>query len=98
MQINLELRTPFLQLIVLTLVLVCEYFKVLMAVSLAIPMARLWRGGSVPGRWTAGRLRQLEPPPYVKRCLWSRWTLLRLNSAVLFVVDPEIDFCIKTGS
>ena len=41
MQINLELRTPLPLLIVLTLVLVCEYFKVLMAVSLAIQMARL---------------------------------------------------------
>ena len=41
MQINLELRTPLLLLVVLTLVLVCEYFKVLMALSLAIQMARL---------------------------------------------------------
>ena len=41
MQMNLELRTLLLRLLVLTLVLVCEYFKVLMAVSLAIQMARL---------------------------------------------------------
>ena len=41
MQINLELGIPLIKLIVLTLVLVCEYFKVLMAVSLAIQMARL---------------------------------------------------------
>ena len=53
---------------VLTLVLVCEYFKVLTALSLAIQTARLWRGGPEPGRWTAGpgRLRQLGPPPNVK--------------------------------
>ena len=41
MQMNLELRILLLKLLVLTLVLVCEYFKVLMAVSLAIQMARL---------------------------------------------------------
>ena len=41
MQVNLELRTPLLLMVVLTLVLVCEYFEVLMAVSLAIQMARL---------------------------------------------------------
>ena len=41
MQMNLELSIPLLELIVLTLVLVCEYFKVLTAVSLAIQMARL---------------------------------------------------------
>ena len=41
MQVNLELRTPLLLMVVLTLVLVCEYFEVLTAVSLAIQMARL---------------------------------------------------------
>ncbi len=41
MQMNLELRILLLKLLVLTLVLVCEYFKVLTAVSLAIQMARL---------------------------------------------------------
>ena len=41
MQRNLELRILLLKLLVLTLVLVCEYFKVLMALSLAIQMARL---------------------------------------------------------
>ena len=41
MQKKLELSTPILELLVLTLGLVCEYFKVLMAVSLAIQMARL---------------------------------------------------------
>ena len=39
---NLELRTPpYYSCVVLTLVLVCEYFKVLMALSLAIQMSRL---------------------------------------------------------
>ena len=41
MQNKLEFSTPLLGLLALTLVLVCEYFKVLMAVSLAIQMARL---------------------------------------------------------
>ena len=53
MQINLELRTPLIVAStylsislqstynVLTLVLVCEYFKVLTALSLAIQTARL---------------------------------------------------------
>jgi hypothetical protein len=41
MQIHLELRTLSLELLVLTLVLVCDYLKVLTAVSLAIQMARL---------------------------------------------------------
>jgi hypothetical protein len=40
MQNKLELSTPLLELLALTLVLVCEYFKVLTAVSLAIQMAR----------------------------------------------------------
>ena len=38
MQINLELSTPYYNCWVITWVLVCEYFKVLMAVSLAIQM------------------------------------------------------------
>ena len=66
--------------LVLTLVLVCEYFKVLTALSLAIQTARLWRGE--PGRWTAGRLRQLGPPPGVNHCLWNRWTLRRFIRCV----------------
>ena len=54
-QMNLELRTLYLATStsisefastfnVLTLVLVYEYFEVLMDLSLAIQMARLWRG------------------------------------------------------
>ena len=72
MQINLELRTPTLVASTYISISLRVLYKVLMALSLAIQMARLWRG--VPGWWTAGCLRQLGSPPFVKRCLWSRWT------------------------
>ena len=41
MQMKLELSTLLIKLMILTLVLVYEYFKVLTAVSLDIQMARL---------------------------------------------------------
>ena len=88
MQINLELSTPLLKLIVLTLVLVCEYFEVLTAVSLAIQMARLRRGVSEPGRRTAGRLRQLGSLLTSTVSCGIDGLLLRyFASAMCFVID-----------
>ena len=55
-QINLDLRTPASNSLRVL-------YKVLMAVSLAIQMARLWRG--VPRTRRAGRLQQLGSSPDV---------------------------------
>ena len=76
-------------------------YKVLMALSLAIQMARLWRG--MPGIWTTRRLRQLGPPPDVKHCLWNRWTAttflplcdlyLIIRSMCVLRLDHEINYC-----
>ena len=55
MQINLELRIPTIVASTYISISLRVLYKVLMALSLAIQMARLWRG--VPGRWRPGRLR-----------------------------------------
>ena len=57
MQINLELRNPTIAASTYISISLRVLYKVLMALSLAIQMARLWRGVPVPGGWTSGRLR-----------------------------------------
>ena len=83
-KINLELRTLNIVVSAYFSVSLRVLYKVLTALSLAIQTARLWRGGPVPGRWTAGpgRLRQLGLSPNVNHCLWNRWTLRRFIRCV----------------
>jgi hypothetical protein len=98
MQNKLELSTPLLGLWALTLVLVCEYFKVLTAVSLAIQMARLWSRTTAWRRRPAGRPRQLGSLLTSDVGLWTRESLLLYASAMKlwtwWMLIPRSTLCV----
>ena len=65
-----------------------------MALSLAIPMDRLWRG--VPGGWTPGRLRQLGSSPIVSIACDPEDAALPTLPLLLRI--PLLDVVLRTGS